>query len=223
MAGPSLLNEPIQFDAYQYECVEEIKLPQMDKNALGKEFMEVFSERRSIKELGPCPIEKLSSILYYAIKPYSIACDDYGVTVYRSAAPSAGGRHPIDIIVGLPKGHKRRLYLYNALKHSLLRLNIAPEKQWAFKKDVERTLPFRKSTLVWFSVQFMRTASKYSDYMSLVWRDVGAQLCCIQQAAKYVGLDSCPIGYLAEETFDAMFDSDKLISGGGVIVGESLR
>ena len=81
MAGPSLLNEPIQFDAYQYECVEEIKLPQMDKNALGKEFMEVFSERRSIKELGPCPIEKLSSILYYAIKPYSIACDDYGVTV----------------------------------------------------------------------------------------------------------------------------------------------
>ena len=102
-------------------------------------------------------------------------------------------------------------------------MNIAPEKQCAFQKDVERTLPFRKSTLVWFSVQFMRTASKYSDYMSLVWRDVGAQLCCIQQAAKYVGLDSCPIGYLAEETFDAMFDSDKLISGGGVIVGESLR
>ncbi len=223
MGGPSLLKEPIHFDTYQYECVEEIKLPKVDKNAFGKEFLEVFSGRRSIKELGRCPIEKLSYILYYAIKPYSIARDDYGVTVYKSAAPSAGGRHPIDVIVGLPERHKRCLYLYDALNHSLRRMNIAPQKQWVFQNDVEQTLPFGESTLIWFSVQYMRTASKYSDYMSLVWRDIGAQLCCIQQAAKYVGLDSCPIGYLAEETFDAMFGSDKLISGGGMIVGDSLR
>ena len=77
--------------------------------------------------------------------------------------------------------------------------------------------------MLWFSVQYMRTASKYSDYVSLVWRDVGAQLCCLQQAAKYVGIDSCPIGYLAEETFNAMFQTELLVSGGGMIIGDKVK
>ena len=87
---------------------------------------------------------------------------------------------------------------------------------------MEQTLPFGESTLLWFSVQYMRTASKYSDYMSLVWRDIGAQLCCLQQAAKYIGMDSCPIGYLAEETFNSLFDTHELLSGGGLIIGRKL-
>ena len=148
-----------------------------------------------------------------------ISIDDYGVTVYRSASPSAGGRHPIDILVGLLGGGSRKLYLYQPVSHSLRRLTISEEKQQLFFSDVENTLPFGESMLLWFSIQYMRTASKYTDYMSLVWRDVGAQLCCLQQAAKYVGLDSCPIGYLAEDTFDRLFESDALLSGGGLIVG----
>ena len=58
--------------------------------------------------------------------------------------------------------------------------------------------------------------------MSLVCRDVGAQLCCLQQAAKYMGQDSCPIGYLAEKSFQMMFQSERLLSGGGMIIGNKL-
>ena len=179
----------------------------------------MLRERRSVKQLGGCTIEKLSEILFHAVKPYTICKDDYDMTVYRSASPSAGGRHPIDILVGLPENEGRRLFLYEPLSHSLRRLNIYVELQHEFFDDIDQTLPLGDSVLIWFSIQYMRTASKYYNYESLVWRDVGAQLCCLQQVAKYVGLDSCPIGYLAEDTFYRMFNSDYLVSGGGMIIG----
>lgn len=221
MSGPSILGKPIPFEPFLYPVAEEIKLPTVSEGQSSSGFLEVFSRRRSVKKIGRCPLESLSKVLYYTLKPYSIAQDDFGVTVYRSAVPSAGGRHPVDVLVGLPDGKGRRLYLYQPLNHSLRRLVIEDELQHTFFGDVEQTLLLGESTLLWFSVQYMRTASKYSDYMSLVWRDIGAELCCLQQAAKYVGLDSCPIGYLAEESFSSLFKTDKLISGGGMIVGES--
>ena len=205
MNGPSILNKPIAFEPFHYEGWEVIKLPKVEMTEQQMDFLEVFSNRRSVKGLGACSLEALSKILLYAVKPYCIGIDDYGVTVYKSAAPSAGGRHPIDIIVGLKEQNGRHLYLYQPLLHSLKRLAVTKELQNTFFRDVEQTLPLGESILLWFSVQYMRTASKYTDYMSLIWRDVGAQLCCLQQAAKYVGLDSCPIGYLAGETFQKMF------------------
>lgn len=220
MSGPRLRIEPLSFEPYIYDCGEEIRLPKVEIKARETSFVDVFSERRSVKNLGTCPMEALSLLLFLAVKPYMIGRDDYGETVYRSAAPSAGGRHPIDVLVGQKEDGERRLYLYKPLKHSLRKLMVAAELQRAFFESVEETLPFGESVLLWFSVQYMRTASKYADYESLVWRDAGAQLCCLQQAAKYAGMNSCPIGYLAEETFEAMFMTEKLMSGGGLIIGK---
>lgn len=222
MSGPKLRTEALVFEPYRYNCGEEITLPKVDDYILDVEFLKVFAGRRSIKRLGGCSLEALSRILFLAVKPYMIGMDEYGVAVYRSAAPSAGGRHPIDVLVGLNKGGEYLLYLYQPLNHSLRTLLIPAELQRAFIEDVKSTLFFSESALLWFSVQNIRTASKYTDYESLVWRDIGAQLCCIQQASKYVGLDSCPIGYLAEETFSTLFQTNSLMSGGGMIVGKRL-
>lgn len=219
MSGPTILEHPVSFEPFQYDGDLVIMLPGVEKEKHPTEFLEVFSGRRSIKQLGSCSLDSLSQILYYAVKPYGIGRDDYGETVYRSAAPSAGGRHPIDILVGMLDGGVRRLFLYQAINHSLKRLGIKEELQAAFFDDIETTLPMGDSVVLWFSVQYMRTASKYTDYMTLIWRDVGAQLCCLQQVAKYVGMDSCPIGYLADDSFNQMFQTDKLLSGGGMIIG----
>ena len=216
------MDKPLEFAPYKYKGKDVIKLPEVKVTKQQTDFLEVLSKRRSVKELSACSMEALSQILYYALKPYCIGIDDYGVLVYRSAVPSAGGRHPIDVLVGLKEQNGRHLYLYQPLGHSLKRLAVSEKLQNLFYKDIEQTLPFGESILLWFSVQYMRTASKYTDYMSLVWRDIGAQLCCLQQVVKYVGLDSCPIGYLAEETFQKMFQSEWLLSGGGMIIGNKL-
>ena len=219
MSGPSIRKKHLEYEAFVYPSLEKIILPVVTFSKRRKDFLDVFRERRSEKQLGTCTLEELSEILYHAVKPYIISRDDYDMTVYRSASPSAGGRHPIDILIGLPEKKGRRLYLYEPLSHSLCRLDIPVELQREFFDDVNQTLLMGDSVLIWFSIQYMRTASKYTDYESLVWRDAGAQLCCLQQAAKYVGLDSCPIGYLAEDAFSRMFHCDSLISGGGMIIG----
>lgn len=219
MSGPSIREKHLEYVPFVYPSLEKIALPRVTISKRQKDFLDVLRERRSVKHLGGCSIEKLSEILFHAVKPYTIYKDDYDMTVYRSASPSAGGRHPIDILVGLRENDERQIFLYEPLSHSLLRLDIPLESQCEFCEDVNQTLPLGDSVLVWFSVQYMRTASKYTDYESLVWRDVGAQLSCLQQVAKYVGMDSCPIGYLAEESFDKMFNSSFLISGGGMIIG----
>ena len=219
MSGPSIRESHLAYVPFVYPSLEKITLPRVTSFKRQNDFLDVLRERRSVKQLGECAIEKLSEILFHAVKPYSVCKDDYDMTVYRSASPSAGGRHPIDILVGLPENEGRRLFLYEPLSHSLRRLDIPVELQQEFFDDVNQTLLMGDSVLIWFSIQYMRTASKYTDYESLVWRDAGAQLCCLQQVAKYVGLDSCPIGYLAEETFYGMFHCESLISGGGMIIG----
>lgn len=222
MSGPSIRERHLEYVPFKYPCAEKLILPKVTLSLSKKEFLEVFKNRRSLKQLGPCSLEMLSEILFYAVKPYSISMDNYGMVVYRSASPSAGGRHPIDILVGLPGKEGRRFYLYEPLSHSLLRLNIPIDLQKYFFNDIDKTLPLGDSVLIWFSIQYMRTASKYTDYESLIWRDAGAQLCCLQQITKYIGLDSCPIGYLAEESFGRMFNCSSLISGGGIIIGSKI-
>ena len=219
MSGPSIRERHLEYEPFVYPSLEKIILSKVTFSKRQKDFLDVLRDRRSEKQLGVCTLEELSEILFHAVKPYTISRDDYDMTVYRSASPSAGGRHPIDILVGIPEKEGRRLYLYEPLSNLLRRLDIPVELQQEFFDDVNRTLPLGDSVLIWFSIQYMRTASKYTDYESLIWRDAGAQLCCLQQVAKYVGLDSCPIGYLAEDTFNKMFHCDTLISGGGMIIG----
>ena len=219
MSGPSIRERHLAYVPFVYPSLEKLILPRVTSSIPQNDFLDVIRERRSEKQRGGCAIEKLSEILFHAVKPYTICKDDYDMTVYRSASPSAGGRHPIDILVGLPENEGRRLFLYEPLSHLLRRLDISVKLQHEFFDDIDQTLPLGDSVLIWFSIQYMRTASKYNDYESLVWRDAGAQLCCLQQVAKYVGLDSCPIGYLAEDTFNRMFNSDSLVSGGGMIIG----
>lgn len=219
MSGPFIRERHLEYVPFVYPCLEKKKLPKVVSSERQNDFLDVLKARRSVKLLGGCTLEKLSEILFYAVKPYTICRDDYDMIVYRSASPSAGGRHPIDILIGFPENGCRQLHLYEPLSHSLVRLNIPIEIQRVFFDDINQTLPLGESVLVWFSIQYMRTASKYTDYESLIWRDVGAQLCCLQQIAKYVGLDSCPIGYLAEDTFGRLFNCDSLISGGGMIIG----
>ena len=198
MSGPSIRERHLAYVPFVYPSLEKITLPRVTSSKRQNDFLDVLRERRSVKQLGGCAIEKLSEILFHAV------------------------RHPIDILVGLPEKDGRRLFIYEPLSHSLRRLDVPIDLQRDFFDDINQTLSLGDSVLLWFSIQYMRTASKYNDYESLVWRDAGAQLCCLQQVAKYVGLDSCPIGYLAEETFDKMFNSASLISGGGMIIGMKL-
>jgi len=185
------------------------------------DFLDVYLSRRSTTHLSGMSFLKLSEVLYYSCKTQYIKEDESGFLLSKRASPSAGARHPIDILVSpSPVSGARTLLYYNPTDHSLNELNIQKEILQAFFSEVNENVCMNDASLIWFSIQPGKTSSKYDNSESLIWRDTGALLYCIQIACTYLGLSSCPLGTLAANTFYSLFSTDKLIPGGGILIGE---
>jgi len=187
-----------------------------------EDFLNVIFKRRSDTSLLPISLSELSELLYYSNRIQHLGKDDYGYITTKRTAPSAGGRHPIDILVSFPtKENKTRLLnYYNPIDHSLNELVIESSIQNIFFDEVNQNLDIKNAVLLWFSIQPYKTSSKYENAESLYWRDVGALLYCIQLVSSFLELKSCPLGTLAANSFHLLFENDSLLSGGGILVGK---
>lgn len=213
---PKKVND--RFDPFIYPLGSKIKLKR-DYKKRESSFIDVLSSRRSSRNLSAVLIEDISEILHLTSRTKSIDIDDYGFLISKRTVPSAGGRHPIDILVSTSTKDGPVLNYYNPIEHSLSELLISKAKQKSFFKEVNKNIPIQNSTLIWFSIQINKTKSKYENAESLYWKDAGAYLYCIQLVANYIGLNSCPLGGLAPKTFQNLFKSNNLISGGGILIG----
>lgn len=204
-----------------YDCHKKIVLEKPIKERQD-DFLKVIFKRRSETPQLPISIIELSELLYYSNRIQHFAEDGYGYITTKRTAPSAGGRHPIDILVSLPSnGNQRRLLnYYNPIDHSLNELVIDSDAQINFFDEVNQNLAIKDAFLLWFSIQPSKTASKYENAESLYWRDAGALLYCIQLVSIFLGLKSCPLGTLAANSFNNLFGNDQLLSGGGIIIGK---
>ena len=220
--NPSLKTNQTCCPTYIYRSISEVFLP-IPHQYSSRDFLEVFNSRRSNKSIGVCDYERLSKLLYMVMRPAMIGTDNSGSAVYKRSFPSAGGRSPVDILICLPSQNLfRKIYYYDPQRHSINLLDLDKNIVNNFITDVNSTLELRNSTLVWFAINIARTSSKYLNPESLYWRDLGALIYCIQITCTYLDLCSCPIGYLAENTFVKLFNDSRIISGGGIIVGTDL-
>lgn len=216
---PTLRDDWIKYEPFIYPQGKKDKL--IKPNAFYESsFIDVLFKRRSHQELTSCEITKISDVLFYCMRIHKITNDITGTITSKRICPSAGARHPIDIIVSLPNELKeRKLFYYNPIDHSLNELILDREKVIKFVEDINSTLFLNDACLFWFSIQVEKTGSKYLNPESLYWRDAGCLLYAVQLISTYVGLNSCPIGTLACESFYDLFSSHKIQSGGGILVG----
>ncbi|MEO2071132.1 MAG: hypothetical protein ABGW99_07290 [Zunongwangia sp.] len=219
MKNPKPKNNYDQFYPFHYPSIRKTKLNRYFKTKEG-EFLDVLLTRRSSPELQDISLDDITELLYFSNKIQSISVDDSGFLSSKRTVPSAGGRHPIDILVSLPSETTRFLQYYNPIDHSLNELSIPREIQQSFFAEVNENLSLGDCCLIWFSIQTKKTQSKYENAESLYWRDAGALLYCIQIISNYLGLKSCPLGGLAIKSFDNLFHTNNLISGGGILVGK---
>ncbi len=184
-------------------------------------FLDVMMSRRSSKDFNPLSLKQLSELLYFSNKIYALYEDDFGFISTKRTAPSAGGRHPIDLIISMPKEKESRtLAYYNPIDHSLNELNIYETKLEPFFSEIDNNIPINNACIIWFSIQINKTQAKYENCESLYWKDCGALLYCIQLVSNYIGLKSCPLGSLSINSFQNLFESNQLTSGGGILIGE---
>ncbi|MBF6613961.1 MAG: nitroreductase family protein [Chloroflexi bacterium] len=177
--------------------------------------------RRSSRLFNQLPTERLSALLWWAARTRTGRREESGSVWQHRAAPSAGGRHPIDILVARITHQGRSLSLYDPIAHSLCDLDVTATQVTEFFAAVDAVLPMQEATLLWFVAQPGRTTSKYKYAESLIWRDSGALLAVVSLVAEALDLNSCAIGITGEPWISHTLMAQGLLYGtGGCLVGE---
>lgn len=205
---------------FNYPIIDTIKLP-FPTQLKTADFFDVLANRKSKRTFSRLEIDDISNILYFSAKTKNIAIKDNGYIVSHRPSPSAGAIHPIDILILTSRIDRvKSFYYYNAFQHSINKLKLSESLTGEFIKHLNSVVEIGEGTLFWFIAHESRTAAKYENSMSLIWRDAGALIQCIQMVCTALDLNSCGVGTLAEPFVTNMFLEYGCISScGGIIVG----
>jgi SagB-type dehydrogenase family enzyme len=156
-------------------------------------------------------LEELGYLLWYAVRIQSGAREG----VQHRLAASAGGLHPIDVLLL----RRRRLYWYDALRHGLQQVDVAPNFVADAYRDSKRLLLDARGDLFVMAAHSEVTGAKYLRPSSLIWRDAGCMLQSIYFAAASIPLGVCALGILGEQLVAAAYSSSAVVGAGLCAVG----
>lgn len=197
------------------------RLPRLSHHYLS-DFFELTRLRTSEKNLKDLSASQLSDLLWYAAKVINTHYQENGYILSHRPSPSAGARHPIDLLIITPSENSVFQY-YNPFDHSLNSLKLDETLFAEFFAHINSNITIGKGTVIWLIAHVNRTSAKYDNPVSLVWRDAGALLQILQMTATAMGLGSCPFGTLADPFIDKLFTDATIISCGGIIIGNNLQ
>lgn len=203
-----------------YPVGEVIKLDRPD-DLPDIRLLEVIEQRRSGRNFQKRTLVEIGNLLWLSAKVKNISVLENGYVLSQRPSASAGARHPIDIILCTPDlKNGRVLYYYNAFEHALQELTVDKMQVDGFLSHINEAIEIRNATILWFVAHPDRTSVKYEDALSLVWRDSGALLHCVQIACTVLGMESCPVGSLGEPFISKMFEPYGITFGaGGIVIG----
>lgn len=217
MRDPSPKIENESFVPFIYPVKNKIQLQRNFKKK-NVDFLDIIFRRESLRKFTKFTKLDLESLLYHCCQIKSMSIDNQGFLLTKRITPSAGGRHPVDLLISLPE-KDRTLSYYNPLDHSLAELEIEKSKLNKFFSTINDNLLISNACIIWFSIQVNKTTSKYNNAESLYWKDVGVLIYAIQLVTTYLGFNSCPLGTLASKDFYQLFNDKNLLSGGGILIG----
>jgi SagB-type dehydrogenase family enzyme len=174
---------------------------------------DVVAARRSNRSFGPLSASDLSALLWYACRQVARRPSGLGFDLSLRHAPSAGAIHPIHVLIH--SNGQSAWQRYDAAEHRLIEVPrdvLAPQSAVA---EVSPALALEKGTILWLAAEVGKTASKYANVESLIWRDAGALLAHLGLAASSLGLNFCPLGLTGAKWGLALYER-KLIRGVGV-------
>ncbi len=183
-------------------------------------FGDVISNRKSVRQFHAVSLAQLSELLWYTAKVKSFHLQENGYILTHRGTPSAGARHPIDIIVYQPNLlGSEYFYYYNPFNHSLNPLLGSEKLSAGLVPHIDLIVPLQQGMLIWFVAHQERTSAKYENAASLVWRDSGALINSIQLTCTAMCLNCCPSGSLGEPYISNFFSSPNIVGAGGIIIG----
>lgn len=172
--------------------------------------------RRTYREFGPISYETLACWLWHAAHTCHVVEGVYGRIELRPA-PSAGARHPIDLLI--IDRHRYDVSVYDPPSHCLRRIQFNRLALDHLLAAGRRLLDYGDGMLIWLVGQPARTLAKYEHGEPFVLLDAGALIATLAFAAHALKLAFCPIGISGEPWLSQLIDSDSRTIGilGGVV------
>lgn len=204
----------------ELEYTYEIKLPSIGEQPLVN-FAEVLEVRKSSRDFGPISIFQLSEVLFLSSRVKVHVTNENGYVLNHKPFPSAGARHPIDIFISSKTlFQNNKLLFYDGDNHVLKALNIDENVCTQLMTHLLESFPnSEEATIIWFIAFPQKTAAKYDNYESLIWRDIGALANTIHLTCTFFGLNSCISGTLGYPYISKIFEGYTIQSGGAILIG----
>lgn len=188
-------------------------LPQPASASAGLTALESRLTRRDFAEVSR---EQLGALLWHTMRCKEARRSDFGFPIEHRPTPSAGGLHPIHVVVLEPRA--AHLALYIPTRHEL---NVLEDAHIAaqLRKHCADVVPPADATLLFFVAEFGRTQAKYSNASSLVWRDAGVLQGILAVAAEALGLNYCLLGTNANPWLSSLAKEGQLYGVGAALLG----
>ncbi len=182
---------------------------------------QVLTNRQSRRGFQkPLSFEQLSALMWHSARQRDGKFLEDGTLWQSRIAPSAGGCHPIHIVIlGAPE-FTRDILVYEA-EHNGFGVVAAVDSQLLRNalKEVDACLRVGKGTVLWFLADIAKTARKYLHPESLIWRDSGTLLATISFVAEGLGIHACGLGIHESPSLRRLFKlPSSMIGVGGCIV-----
>jgi SagB-type dehydrogenase family enzyme len=178
-------------------------------------FCDVVNGRRSQRTFAAMDGTDLSTLLWLSARVIDRQPSALGGDLTLRPAPSAGALHPIHILMCSVRDQQWQRY--DPFNHSLVGVPEGLLPVESALQAVESALPVSDGTLIWLAAEPGRTATKYENSDSLVWRDAGALLSQLGLVSSLLGLHFCSLG-LTGSDWASPLDQQHLIRGVGLAI-----
>lgn len=191
------------------------KLPPHDP-IFERSFLDLATRRRSAREFAPLTVDRLGWLLALANRQLTRGPQHLGFPLTQRPSPSAGAIHPVHLIIQSPAlgGWCR----YDPASHELVSVPSSLDTQ-TVRREVSGLVAAPLATLLLLAAEPGKTAAKYLNPCSLVWRDAGVLLGYLSLAAEALGLAFVPLGITGDPWAGILVDEAGLTGVGAALVG----
>lgn len=179
-------------------------------------YNEVVKARRTRYEFGRPPIDAISLLFDISCRVRAEIPSSFGFPLTRRQAPSAGGVHPIHLVLHFDG--ENSLCRYDPFHHSLckLRARVDPAE---LRTAMNELVDGQGAMLLMMVAEPELTATKYLSPDSLVWRDAGVLLGFLVLAAESLFLNFVPLGVTGDPWAGRLVDQAGLVGVGAALIG----
>lgn len=175
--------------------------------------LEQRQTRRGFKR--PFQDATLGEFLWLACRNRSSRPSPFGPDQESRVHPSAGAMHPIHVLFSRDAGPWMR---YDPVEHALIELPGSTDSAAAGRDAAARLLELEQGVLLGLVAEPGKTAAKYENHETLVWRDAGVVLGYMSLVAEALGLAFCSLGITGQAYLTDYLRDDSALQAVGVAV-----